>query len=500
MTDPLEVQSNKQAVAEAQTIIDGLNDRLSRKTREIQIIQSISSEISSTLDIDRIHEIVLGSMDEVFGFHHSMVLLADESGGELRVTASRGFAQTGVGASVRVGTGVIGMVAKKRRMMRLGNLRTQRRYAGVVRESVVAAGGAVGDQVPMPGLPDVGSQIAIPLMVKDRLVGVFAVESPEDNAFDALDEVILKIVANQVASAIDHANAYTHQARLTEAYSRFVPREFLAHLNRESIVSVQLGDQLQGTMTVLFADIRSFTTLSESMSPAENFAFLNAYLRMVAPVIRSCHGFIDKYIGDAIMAIFPDSPADAMQAAAGMHRSLERYNDSRALKGRKPIRIGVGVHTGSLMLGVIGVEDRMEGTVISDSVNLASRIEGLTGPYGARVLVSAQALEGGLRDGVRARFVDRVRVKGKNEPVELHELLDPATPDGARKLETLASFEIAVEHYQQRRFGEAFAGFDRILALDNADGAARIYAARARQWSEQGVPDDWSPVVKLDSK
>jgi adenylate cyclase len=392
------------------------------------------------------------------------------------------------------------MVAKKRRMMRLGNLRAQRRYAGQVRDSIKAAGGTVGEEVPIPGLPDVGSQIAIPLMVKDRLIGVFAVESPQDNAFDALDEVILKIVSNQVATAIDNANAYAHQAVLTEAYSRFVPREFLAHLNKESIVSVKLGDQVQGTMTVLFADIRSFTTLSESMSPADTFAFLNSYLGMVAPVIRSCNGFIDKYIGDAIMAIFPGSPADAMRATTAMHGRLELYNETRKAKGRAPIRIGIGLHMGSLMLGVIGFTDRMEGTVISDSVNLASRIEGLTGPYGARVLVSAQVLAGGLPEGLRSRFVDSVKVKGKNEPVSLHELLDPALPDAARKVATIEAFAAAVEHYQNQRFAQALEAFQGVSAQDPEDRAARLYVDRCRQLLERGVPEGWSPVTKLDSK
>ncbi len=500
MNDADEIKSTKRDIAEVQKTIDALNERLARKTQEVQIIQAISSEINSTLDIKRIYDIVLQAMDEVFGFHHAMVLLLDDGGETLHVTASRGFDQSGVGAVAKMGTGVIGMVAKKRRMMRLGNLRAQRRYAGQVRDSIKASGGSVGEEVPIPGLPDAGSQIAIPLMVKDRLIGVFAVESPQDNAFDALDEVILKIVSNQVATAIDNANAYAQQAILTEAYSRFVPREFLAHLNKESIVSVKLGDQVHGTMTVLFADIRSFTTLSESMSPADTFAFLNAYLGMVAPVIRSHNGFIDKYIGDAIMAIFPGSPTDAMRATTAMHERLELYNESRKAKGRLPIRIGIGLHVGSLMLGVIGFTDRMEGTVISDSVNLASRIEGLTGPYGARVLVSQQVLDGGLPEGICARFVDAVKVKGKNEPVSLHELLDPALPDAARKIATLDAFGAAVEQYQARRFAEAREAFQAILAQDPDDRTAQLYLSRCQKLLDHGVPPEWSPVTKLDSK
>ena len=178
---------------------------------------------------------------------------------------------------------------------------------------------------------------------------------------------------------------------INTAYSRFVPNEFLRTLGRESILDVHLGDQIQGTMTVLFSDIRSFTTISEGMTPQENFTFLNDYLKQVIPPIRMNHGFIDKYIGDAVMAIFPDTPEDAVKAAIGMLRELEAYNRKGKLKCA--LRIGVGLHTGTLMLGTIGDDARMDGTVISDTVNLASRLEGLTKRYGASLIVSEQTLQ-----------------------------------------------------------------------------------------------------------
>ncbi|MCZ0900792.1 adenylate/guanylate cyclase domain-containing response regulator, partial [Microcoleus sp. HI-ES] len=161
--------------------------------------------------------------------------------------------------------------------------------------------------------------------------------------------------------------------KIAAASARFVPREFLKFLKRESIVDARLGDSVQAEMTIMFADIRSFTSLSESMSPRENFEFLNSYLSRVGPVIREYNGFIDKYIGDGIMALFPNRAEDAVQAAIEMQHQVKIYNRHRQNSGYQPISIGIGLHTGTLMLGTIGEAERMESTVISDAVNLASR-------------------------------------------------------------------------------------------------------------------------------
>lgn len=241
-------------------------------------------------------------------------------------------------------------------------------------------------QIELPGLKDAKSQIAIPLLVKDKLLGVFAVESAEMNAFKLLDEVILSVVGNQIAVAIENAAAYYTQQQLSEAYSRFVPKELLSLLSKKSILETQLADQTEGLMTVMFSDIRGFTTISEKMTPSENFQFINNYLGMIAPVIKEHNGFIDKFIGDAIMAIFPARAENAVEASLAMMKALKQFNELRQKENKDPIDIGIGIHTGHLMLGIIGHENRMEGTVIGDSVNLASRIEGLTNNSNVRSL------------------------------------------------------------------------------------------------------------------
>ncbi|MGB7440928.1 MAG: ATP-binding protein, partial [Coleofasciculaceae cyanobacterium] len=203
-------------------------------------------------------------------------------------------------------------------------------------------------------------------------------------------------------------------SKINVAYRRFVPHEFLEFLDRESIVEVQLGDSVQKEMTIMFSDIRSFTSLSEKMSPQENFDFINEYLKKVSPVIRKNQGFIDKYIGDAIMALFPKTADDALQAAIEIQRQVSIYNSERQAISKPPIAIGIGLHTGSLMLGTIGDEQRMESTVIADAVNLASRFEGLTKVYGAAILISGETLSRlSTPEKYAHRFLGKVKVKGK---------------------------------------------------------------------------------------
>lgn len=211
--------------------------------------------------------------------------------------------------------------------------------------------------------------------------------------------------------------------RLNAAYYRFVPKEFLRLLGKDDITSVQLGDQVQREMTVLFADVRDFTALSERMTPQENFNFVNQLLLGIGPLIRKHRGFIDKYIGDGIMALFPVQPADAVRASLEIHKGLSRMNASRKEEGAAPLRIGIGIHCGSIMLGTVGEPQRMDGTVISDVVNTASRLETLTKAYGVTVLLSEQVVAALPAELVaRTRVLGRVSPKGKATPITVFEL------------------------------------------------------------------------------
>jgi class 3 adenylate cyclase len=254
-------------------------------------------------------------------------------------------------------------------------------------------------------------------------------------------------------------------------------------------------------MTILFSDIRAFTTLSERMTPEENFRFINAYLSQMGPIVREYHGFIDKYIGDAIMALFACAD-DAVDASLAMLQRLTEYNQTQHHAARPPIRIGIGLNTGKLMLGIIGEEHRMEGTVISDAVNLASRIEGMTKMYGASLLISEHTFRR-LSEPERylIRLIDRVAVKGKAEPVTVYEILNGEPKDVREKKESLRKdFDYAVRLYQVKKFEEAKNLFESCLLRYPEDKATTIYIARCEHHLQYGCDDNWDGVMHLESK
>jgi class 3 adenylate cyclase len=290
---------------------------------------------------------------------------------------------------------------------------------------------------------------------------------------------------------------YIHNiSRMTETYSRFVPRQFLDFLGKKSYVDISLGDQVQKEMTVMFSDIRSFTEISEQMTPKENFDFINYYLGYMEPVIRNNNGFIDKYIGDSIMALFSENASDAINAAIEMRIKLSQFNQVMDQFGKPVINSGIGIHSGSLMLGVVGGEGRMAGTVISDAVNLAARLEGLTKLYGCSIIISQDTLISlNNPSHYNYRFLDIVKVKGKTEAVYIFEIID-GEPDEIKqlKLRTKESFGIAVNLYKSKQFSEALKVFNKVIEINGHDRTAQLYVDRCKNFIHHGIPSDWDGI------
>jgi two-component system sensor histidine kinase ChiS len=281
---------------------------------------------------------------------------------------------------------------------------------------------------------------------------------------------------------IARINTHLNLSKIGSAYGRFVPREFLRFLQKDSIVDVELGDSVEHEMTILFADIRGFTRLSEGMTPAENFRFINDYLSQMEPVIAEYDGFIDKYIGDAIMALFPHSADDGLQAAIAMLGRLAVYNEVRSQQSLEPIAIGIGINTGSLMLGTVGGTLRMDSTVVGDTVNLTSRLEGLTKVYGTPLLVTHNVVAHLQDPAVYClRTIDHVTMRGRSEAVAIFEVFDGDSSElRSQKYEMKPIFEQAVFDFYQANFEAAQTGFDQCLATAPGDRAAQIYRDRCR--------------------
>jgi class 3 adenylate cyclase len=266
---------------------------------------------------------------------------------------------------------------------------------------------------------------------------------------------------------------------MSNAYARFVPREFLQLLGKEKIAEMELKQNRLLNLTILFADIRAFTSLSETMGPEENFKFLNSYLSRMGPIIRANHGFIDKYLGDGIMALFPGETADAVRAAVEMQRELYTYNRHRQRFNYKPIAIGIGVHSEKVILGIVGEQERMEGTVIGNAVNLASRLEGLTKEFGARIIVSERMVATMGADAPAHRYLGHAAVKGKREKVPAYEVFGADPPEDVRlKRHTRGYFEQGVRLYLQGDHLMAGRYFRAVAKAHPSDRAAAYYVDR----------------------
>jgi class 3 adenylate cyclase len=289
---------------------------------------------------------------------------------------------------------------------------------------------------------------------------------------------------------------------VNKANARFVPKQFLDFLGKESITDIHLGDQVQKEMTIMFSDIRDFTAMSETMTPKENFDFINNYLGYMEPVIRHNNGFIDKFMGDAIMALFPERSEDAINASIEMRIKLLEYNEIIGQFNKPAIDAGIGLHTGLLMLGIIGGEGRMDGTVISDAVNLAARLEGLTKVYGGSIIITEDTLIK-LNDPSQYhfRFLDIVKVKGKKEAIYIFEIMD-GEPENmlSLKLKTKDDYNKALQAYKKKEFKDALKLLQGIEAINPADKAVKIYIDRCSHFIEKGVPVSWDGVESFDFK
>lgn len=328
------------------------------------------------------------------------------------------------------------------------------------------------------------SLLCLPLLNQGALSGILYLENNlTAHAFTQERLDLLNLLSGQLVISMDNAKLYTNLADLNIAYARFVPKEFLALLEKNSITNVEVGDQTQKDMTILFLDIRDFTALSESMTPQQNFTFINEFLSYMEPVIAMHDGFVDKYLGDGIMALFPTNADAALQSAIALLLTLDNYNEVRLQTGESAIKIGIGLNSGLLMLGTVGGAHRMDGTVISDAVNLASRVEALTKTYSAPLLITQETYSR-LKDPGRyaIRRLGVVMIRGKSKPITIYEVFD-ADPISVRDLkqQTIADFEKAITLYQHNEFTAALEIFNHILELNEYDTAAKSYRRECKK-------------------
>lgn len=286
-------------------------------------------------------------------------------------------------------------------------------------------------------------------------------------------------LAKSFAQTRRQAEELAHSLQIAnQSIARFVPSEFLASLGKSKLSDVKLGQHIRADMAVLFSDICQFTALSETMSTWDNFRFINSYLSRMNPIVQRNHGFVDKYIGDAIMALFSRSVEDSLIAGIEMHREIQSYNAERTKASYTPVHIGVGIHYGSVMLGIVGSEDRLQSTVVSDTVNVASRIEEMTREFGSQILISREAADRIPRFDLRFkhRILGEITLRGKSKMVQVLEILEGLNPEEALPyLQHKNDFEFAVIAYQNRNLSQAFKIFEEIAQNHPQDQACLEY-------------------------
>ncbi len=323
----------------------------------------------------------------------------------------------------------------------------------------------------------------------------------------AFDE---QVIAYQELKTTKLKLAETEAAnRLTRLFEKFVPKGFLERIAPEGLESLRFGTAESDEATILFSDIRSFTDLSEPLSPQELMDFLNDYLKMMNMSIMVNHGFVDKFIGDAVMAIFDrteqssNDARNALNAGVGMLQVLGTMNQKRKRQGQIPISIGIGIHTGPVVFGTLGFEERMDSTVLGDAVNLASRLESLTKHYGASLLFSDQTFEalGDEKENLLIRKIDTVMVKGRKQPVTIYELFNSDSPDvqSAKKM-VMQSLEEPLSLYRQKKWMEAEQLFTDLARNQPLDSLPTIYVERCQNLLENSPSDDWAGVHVFNEK
>ena len=344
-------------------------------------------------------------------------------------------------------------------------------------------------------------------------MGAIILAGKDADQFSASNLKLLVTLALQSSSAIESAMLYEKNIRevreredailrIHEVTKKFVPNEFIRSLGKERLTDVKLGDQVEKIVTVLFTDIRDFTTLSESMTPGENFHFVSSFNARLGPVIRSHNGFINQYLGDSIMAIFPESPVDALQAAINMQKAVQELNIERVANGLAVIKAGIGMHTGPLIMGITGDEYRLDAATISDTVNTAARIESLTKYYKSPLLLSDDTMKYLNGDhNFHFRHLGGVRLKGKHKLLNIIECVNGFSSDHYdRKVETLPLFREAMHAYHEKQFETCLHLFQQILEKDPDDLTTIFFIDHTRKYLREGVPQNWTGAVEMMNK
>ena len=310
---------------------------------------------------------------------------------------------------------------------------------------------------------------------------------------DELGQICSQV--NEMAISLERS--FEEKDRTEKFYYKFVPEKFREYLGKENFTDLTLGDASSHELTVLFCDIRSFSINSEIMTAKENFAFVNTIYGKAGPIIREHNGFVDKYIGDAVMALF-ESPDDAVACGMDLYRAIVLDPSTAEELKISDINIGIGIHTGMAMIGIVGESERLSGTVISDTVNLSSRLESLTKQYKTAILISKDTVDRmASPDDLALRYLGMIQVAGVNEVKGVYEVLDCLREEDKKvRTENNIEFREAIRLFQLGRRDDAAKALEKLVSEGRADHVTDMYLNYIRTLS----PDDKGNIFRFVRK
>jgi class 3 adenylate cyclase len=326
-----------------------------------------------------------------------------------------------------------------------------------------------------------------PILKGTNLIGIIYLENNSiEGTFNINRKIVLGHISSQLAISYENATLYDEVHTLNKSYERFLPKEFLNQLGKGDVTKIKKGDATTKKMSILFCDIRGFTNLTEKMNSEESFSFVNELLSHLAPIISKNNGFIDKFLGDCIMALFPYQVDDSVKCGLEMIDALENYNKIHR-NGNLPVKMGIGVNYGDVMIGTLGAEDRLDGTVISDTVNTASRVESLTKTLGATFVVTKEVIENLSNKKYPNRCIGKFLLKGKEIPMTLYQMLDSS------QIGDVNDFHLGLMEFSSQNFSKAKRIFEKI-----SGNSSKYLQHICELYEGYSFPEDWSGEIKID--
>jgi adenylate cyclase len=295
----------------------------------------------------------------------------------------------------------------------------------------------------------------------------------------------------------------SEKRKIRKTFSQYLSPGVIELIEKDPEKYIRTGGEMK-ELTILFSDIRGFTTISEKLTPDELVALLNEYFGQMTEIVFATNGTLDKYIGDAIMAFWgspypqEDHAFRSCSCALQMVSGLAKLNEKLQAAGRPPIGIGIGLNTGLVNVGNMGSERRLSWTVMGDNVNLASRLEGITKQYHVQLIIS-EATYRHVASQFVCRELDKIRVKGKTQPVNIYELMDVAE-NGAAHEALITGFDRAMKAYRAQEWSEAANLFADVLAAFPDDGPTQVFLERAVEFSETAPEGEWDGVYVMKTK